>query len=289
MAEQDGSQPGGDAGTAEPPRIWTPGLYLDIPEDDYHAATGVSVSALKRFQEAPAKVRVRRPDTPSLAFGSLAHTAVLQPHLLADRYHVVDLDRISLREKATKDAMAAAGGRELVKRSDWNDALRLRDQVHAHPILRDMLAPDGLVVEASFFWIDRTTGLLCRGRADGLREDWEVVIDLKSTVDASPEGFAKSVGNYNYHWQQAHYENGLTAAWKRPRAFFFVAIESEEPFLPAIYELDPRAVELGRREVAEHLEAWAECERTGIWPGYPEQPQRLDLPGWVYARAGERA
>lgn len=289
MNELSEEVPADGAGDQQPERVWAPGLYLDIPEEPYHASPGVSVSSLKRFSEAPAKVRVRRPDTKSLAFGSLAHTAVLQPHLLADRYHVVDLERISPREKATKDAMAAAGGRELVKRSDWDDALRLRDRVHAHPTLREMLSPVGLVVEASFYWPDPATGLLCRGRADGLRNDWQVVLDLKSTVDASPDGFARAVASYHYHWQQAHYQNGLSIAWRRPKAFFFIAIESEEPFLPAIYELDARAVELGERQVAENLEAWAECERTGIWPGYPEQPQPLDLPGWAYARAGERA
>lgn len=288
------SSPGPENGPAAeegvvPQRQFLPGLYADIPEEIYHASPGVSVSALKRFAEAPAKVKVNRKSTPSLAFGSLAHTAVLQPHLLADRYHVVDMERISAREKATKDAMAAAGGRELVKRSDWDDALRLRDVVHSHPTLREMLAPVGLLTEVSFYWHDPATGLLCRGRADGLRNDWRAVLDLKSTVDASPDGFAKSVASYNYHWQQAHYQHGLSFTWQKPEAFFFIAIENEDPFLPAIYELDRHAVELGERQVAENLEAWAECERTGIWPGYPEQPQPLDLPGWAYARAGERA
>lgn len=287
----DDIEAGAPAAAGDEPvkRVWGPGLYLDIPEEEYHPSPGVSVSALKRFAEAPAKVKVNRASTSSLAFGSLAHTAILQPHLLADRYHVVDLERISAREKATKDAMAAAGGRELVKRSDWNDAMRLRDRVHSHPTLRDMLAPQGMQVEASFYWIDPITELLCRGRADALRDDWEVVIDLKSTVDASPEGFQRAVANYNYHWQQAHYERGLSFTWKPPQAFFFVAIETEDPFLPAIYELDTRAVDLGRRQVAENLERWAECERTGIWPGYPDQPQPLDLPGWAYAKAGEYA
>lgn len=262
------------------------GLIFGVPEAEYHSGPGLSVSALKRFAELPEKARVQRPETRSLAFGTLIHTAIMEPDQLGARYWVVDLERISERDRATQEAMKLAGGRELVKRKEWDEALRIRDRIHSHPTLREMLAPVGLRTEASFWWIDDATGLLCRGRADGLREDWGVVLDLKSTTDASPDGFSRSVAEYRYHWQQAHYETGLAATWREPRAFFFIAVEKVEPYSVAIYELDPRAVDLGRREVREQMVAWAECKRTGIWPGFPVEPQPLDLPAWAYAKAG---
>ena len=175
----------------------------------------------------------------------------------------------------------------LVKTADWDAAMRLRDAVQAHPTLRDMLAPEGRDVEASFYWRDPLTGLLCRGRADVLRNDWRAVIDVKTTESAHPDDFARKVAEYRYHWQQAHYEDGLAqAGWHAPEAFFFIAIEKEEPFLAGIYQLDPNALELGRRRVRDALNRWAECERTGIWPGYPELPQPLDLPRWAYLQEG---
>jgi hypothetical protein len=274
---------------AQRPAPREPGLHFDVPEDDYHGGPEVSVSRLKRLAEAPAKVLVPQKETAALTAGTLRHLAILQPHLLEQRYFVTDLDRISAREKATQAEMERAGGRELVKRGEWEAALRLRDAVHTHPTLRDMLAPEGLACEASFYWVDPVTKLRCRGRADALRTDWQVAIDIKTTEDASPVGFAKSVANYRYHWQEAFYRRGLGLTWMNPQAFFFVAVEKEPPYLPAIYELDRRAVDLGERDITAQLEIWARCERSGIWPGYDERPVRLDLPAWVYAQAGEYA
>lgn len=264
-----------------------PGFYLDVREADYHAGPEVSSTRLKRFAQAPAKVLVRQRETKALAFGSLTHMAVLQPHLLEETYCVTDLPRISEREKATQEEMKRAGGRELVKRDDWEAALRMRDTIHSHPTLRDMFAPVGLVTEASFYWIDPATGLRCRGRVDALRTDWNAVLDIKTTEDASPDAFARTVANYQLHWQQAFYEAGLEATRALPTDFFFIAIEKEAPNLPAIFELRMEAVDLARRQVRDTLEAWARCEATGIWPGYDERPQRIDLPPW--ARAGEYA
>lgn len=258
-----------------------PGLYEGIPEDEYHRSAGVSVSTLKRFAEAPAKALVRRPETKSLAIGSLVHMALLQPHLLEQTYYVTDLDRISDREKATKDEREKAQGRELVKRKDWDAAMRLRDAVMRHPTVRDLIVPEHLILETSMYWTDPVTGLLCRGRADVIRMDWRVLIDIKSTEDASREGFAKSVGNYRYHWQDWFYRWGLghAAGW-RPESFVFISVEKEEPYLVGCYELTPQTLEKAEREVRDMLDAYAECTRTGIWPGYSEALEPLDLPHW---------
>jgi exodeoxyribonuclease VIII len=261
------------------------GLHLDVPEDEYHASDSVSSSRIKAFLEAPAKVQAPSPDTQSLRFGSLCHTAILQPDKLESIYCVTDLERINKKDKATQAEQERAGARQLVKRPDWDEALRLRDAVHAHPTARDMLAPVGLLTEVSGAWDDQATGLRCRKRSDALRTDWKAVVDLKSTQDASPEGFAKSVANYQYHIQQAHYCAGLAEVWHRPEAFFFIAVEKEPPFLIGIYELDVEAVRLGEALRRRALDGWAECIRTGIWPGYAETPVSLSLPAWAVSKA----
>lgn len=275
----------------EGPRDFEPGLYDDIPEDIYHASYGVSVSRLKLFKEAPAKVRVPRPDRPALRFGRLGHVANLQPHLLDRLYQPVDLPRFDPRSKEYKAALAAAGGRELVKRADYQAALALAEQVRAHPEAGWLLDPEAGTAECSFYWIDPVTGLKCRGRADRLRPDpldsgaW-FGVDLKCVEDASPEGFARTAANYGYHMQDAHYRNGLLQCGVRLTRFIFVAIEKEPPNLIGLYEMDQRARELGRLEVMAALEGWARCEATGVWPGYSETVEPLDLPGWAYANSG---
>lgn len=254
-----------------------PGVYDGIPEDHYHSSDGVSVSRLKRFAEAPAKARFGvQKETPALALGSLIHCAVLEPAELEHRYQVTDLDRRGT--KAWDAAEAAAGGRELVKRADWDEALAIRDAVHKHPVARELLSGP-LLVEQSMYWIDEETGLLCRGRTDGMRVDMRVLIDVKSTTDASPGGFARTVTDYFYDWQDAFYRAGInrSAGWT-PEAFIFVAVEKEPPYLVGAYEVDPADLEAARDDLREQLAHYAECLRTDTWPGYSETLELVRLP-----------
>lgn len=268
-----------------------PGLYFDLPEDEYHASAGASVSRLKLVLQAPAKVRVPQADKPVLRFGRLIHFAVLQPHLLAERYFITDLKRFDPRTKDYAAEVARAGGRELVKREDFEAALSLSREVRQHPTAGWLLEEGELSPEVSFYWKDPVTGLLCRGRADGLRPDPNdpgafYAIDVKGVEDASPEGFARTAANYDYHMQDAHYRNGLARCGLRITNFLFIAVEKDAPHLVGVYEMDERARELGRLQTMAALETWARCQASGVWPGYSEEVEPLALPGWLYANSG---
>lgn len=258
-----------------------PGIH-QMPEGDYHASPGVSISKLKVFADAPAKARYgERKETGSQKFGSLIHCAVLEPDRLDACYFASDLERLDPRTAAFKEEQLRAGSRTLVKRKEWDEALRIRDAVHAHPVAGDLLARN-LLVEQSLYWIDPETGLLCRGRADGLRPDMRVIVDLKSTTDASSYGFARSVAEYRYHWQDYFYRTGITATAWEPESFVFIAVEKEPPYLVGTYEVLPEDLERGQERVREELIRYAECERTGIWPGYSDTLEPIHLPEWAH-------
>jgi len=263
-----------------------PGIYGDIPEHLYHSGPGISISTLKRFAKAPAKALVQRKETASLRFGTLTHFAILQPELLASRYHVVNLPRLNARDKAYKAEQERAGGRNIVQQKDWDNAMRISDAVRQHSVAREILA-EGLLIEQSAYWTDPETGLLCRSRMDIVRPDMAVIGDLKSTADASPEEFARSVANYGYDWQNAHYVDGIGLApgGFDANAFLFIAVEPEPPFLVGVYELKPDDIERARDMVRTQMRAYAQCTATNTWPGYPLGVVSLDLPGWYQRRA----
>lgn len=262
-----------------------PGIYGDIPEDLYHSGPGVSNSTLKRLAEAPIKAITQRDETPALRFGTLTHLAILQPELLADRYHVVKLARLNPKDGAYKEAKAIAGDRELVRQPDWDDAMRISEAVRRNPTAREILSA-GLLVEQSGYWVDPETGLLCRSRMDILRPDMGVIADLKSAADASYDGFAKAVANNHYDWQAAHYLEGIAEAPNGfvANAFLFIAVEKEAPYCVGIYELEPEDIVIASEKVHAQLRRYAECARLNEWPGYPANVQRLQLPAW-YRRA----
>jgi hypothetical protein len=257
------------------------GVHANIPEEQYHASPGVSVSRLKRFAQAAAKAHVAQSETTALRFGTLIHAVLLEPNTVEARYWVTDLDRLDPRSANYKAEVERANGLELVKRADFESALRLRDAVLAQPIARDILAP-GALVEQSFYWRDDETGLLCRGRTDLVRPEWRALVDIKSTQDASSRSFARTVAEYKYDWQSIYYQDGwsLAADWK-PDLLLFLPIEKEPPYLCAAYEIDPDDLAEARQQLRQQLDAYAHCEASGQWPGYPDGISRISLPGWA--------
>ena len=102
-------------------------------------------------------------------------------------------------------------------------------------------------------------------------------MDLKTTTDASPKGFAKSVASFRYHVQAAHY----LAAGLFDK-FIFIAVEKEAPYAVACYELDADALTEGQRLRGRDLQRIANCRAMAAWPGYGDELQTISLPGWAF-------
>lgn len=185
---------------------------------------------------------------------------------------------------ADADAFAKAEGKTLLTAGDYQTALTIRDAVHADAWLNAIITEGERMVEPSAYWRDPETGVLCRARPDLYRADLKIILDVKSTIDASPKGFAKSIVNYGYHGQEAHYSDGMRHIGLEVEAFVFLAFEKESPYAKAIYELPPSIVEEGRQIIRESLNTYAQCERSGIWPAYAEGVQELTFPRWAYTK-----
>ena len=109
-----------------------------------------------------------------------------------------------------------------------------------------------------------------------------ILLDLKTTQDASPRGFSRSVAEYGYHRQAAWYSNGYEqASGKEVAAFIFAAVTSAYPIIAAPYILDDESLAQGAEECAELLELYAQCRRTNTWPAFGDTPQLIGLPGWA--------
>jgi hypothetical protein len=246
---------------------------------DYHADPAVSASHLHAIARSPQHYwsRFLAPDRPvveptaAMRFGSLAHCAVLEPDELLQRYGVA-ADRRTKAGKEQAEQMAAAGI-EAVSEGDMTMALSIAAAVREHPYAGALLA-DGKA-EQSFWWDDLPTGLRCK-----CRPDWyfgTTVVDLKTTTDASPAGFAKSVATFRYHVQASHYLSGLHGAER----FLFIAVEKTHPYAVAVYELDAEALAIGDQLRRRDLQLIADCRATGEWPGYSSTCETLSLPKWA--------
>jgi exodeoxyribonuclease VIII len=245
---------------------------------DYHADPAISASHLHAVAASPYHYwsRFLNPDRPpsvqtaAMKLGSLTHCAVLEPDELSKRYGIAP-DRRTSAGKAVAAEMEAAGI-EAVTASEMEQALAMAGSVRSHQAAAALLR-DGKA-EQSFWWDDTPTGLRCK-----CRPDWyngTTIVDLKTTADASPKGFAKSVANWRYHIQQNHYLAGTFA-----ERFVFIAVEKTYPYAVGVYELDETAALHGEAERRNNLQTIADCRAISEWPGYGNTIQPLSLPSWA--------
>ena len=246
----------------------------------YHADPAISASHLHLVARSPQHYWARYVDperippapTAAMTFGSLVHCAVLEPDELEKRYDVCP----PRNTKAGKERAIEMReqGIEPVTASDMRMAHAMARAVKRHPLAGELLQEGK--AEQSFWWDDLDTGLRCKCRPDWLKDDG-VIVDLKTTNDASPQGFAKSVATFRYHVGAAHYLNGIKA-----HRFVFIAVEKEAPYAVAVYELDENAMVEGQRLTARDLRRIVNCRQQESWPGYGDGLTMLSLPTWAF-------
>lgn len=266
------------------------GLYPDIPDADYHAFEACSNSRLTALARSPAHCRAMiddpAPSSPAQLVGRATHAAILQPELFERSYTAAAaLDRRTKRGREAWDALVEAYGRgQVLRADDYELCLRMREAVLAHPAAREILgAPGEREVSALWHHEGAPTGLLCKGRIDHLAAGAPLVADLKTTRDASPEAFERSLWQYGYHRQAAFYTHGLAALGHPIDDFLFVCVERTPPHGVAVYRISDDAVEAGWRQLTQLLETYDRCCRSGRWPGYSNEIQSVTLPRWAWA------
>ena len=288
-----------------------PGIYQGIPNEAYHAGPGVSKTGLwtiKKSTPAHYKFPPERKRKEHFEFGDAAHLAILEPDAFEKRVFRGPDDR---RGNKWKDALEACELDKLIllTSTDYDNALAVRDAVHADQWINSIVTGGERMVEASGYWIDPETGELCRCRPDLYRADLGIILDVKSTQSAHPTDFKKSVINYGYHSQEAFYTDGWNACLNAKRAadkkvkakdrddvdseingtapggvqgFIFLAWEKESPHAKAVYELPPSIVDDGRAIMRKSLNTYADCRAKNYWPAYADGVQELSFPKWAY-------
>lgn len=171
-----------------------------------------------------------------------------------------------------------------LSQEDWDTVRAMREAVFAHPTARALLRNGS--AERSVYWKCPKTGLLLRCRPDWWTStNW--LVDLKSTDDASPREFARSVANWRYHVQDAMYTDGVElATGKRPRAFAFIACEKKPPYAVAVYVLGVPSSDCGRIEYQRNAQTLANCLESGKFPSFGDTALPLELPYWYLKEQG---
>jgi hypothetical protein len=273
------------------------GIVTDLPIQQYHGGPGLSNTGLRNFARSPfhyyaLHLDPLRPPSPTRSGqleGNLAHCLILEPDAFESRYAVGPVE--DKRLKAWREWEAEQPTlRNLIKPSQHAVAVAQARAVRSIPDVAAILALGA--AEVSAFWTDEATGVQCRCRPDwthpcGTEDKPAVVLlDVKTCGDASPAGFAQQIARKGYHHQDAWYTDGYAKASDVEVAgFVFVAVEDQWPFGACAFTITDEERAAAAVDNRMLLERFAECQRSGVWPGYSTGIEIVNLPRWASAQS----
>lgn len=261
-------------------------IDYSMPDERYHARPELSSTGarllLPEFKGSPAKYlwdqSHPRVGTKSFDIGHAVHAKVLGTGLQAVAYPEDVL--------AKNGAASTAAAKEWAQEQRDNgfvpmkavevrvinkiteavlgnaDARKVLEQPHRETSIFSR-SPEGVDVRARFDIYGNTSGA-----------------DLKTTTDASPRGFLKSVLEYGYYVQSAWYDDVHTFETGEPlESFTFVAVETSGPYQVAVYPLDEIFRDIGHKLARKARDTHQECVASGVWPGI--DGETLTPPNWL--------
>ena len=257
-----------------------------LTQAEYRAVDALGSTDIKTLLENPYlfKNGVRKEPTDNLILGSVIHTLILEPQKLDSEYII--LPELKLRtndgkaQKAEFEAEAKATNKTLVKAEIFNQAEAVSKSFLNSPL--SSLLRGKVKAETSFF--GEIDGVKVKARPDLIIPDKKLIIDFKTTSTnggGSADGFAKMAANFQYYIQASLYLE-ITEY----KDFYFVVLETAEPYMIGCYKLDSEALEFGKSEIQRAIEIYKNLGEYKL-PLYLNnldfsKVQEINLPSWCY-------
>ena len=288
-----------------------PGIYREMSVEDYDAIPAVRRTFLwNLYNRSPGHAKWMQDNfvaTEALSDGTMVHLSVLQPEEFPRQYAVLPpfendpenrtkqgLEPKNLKstgyykeKKAMFTEMCASAGREIVDESKYNMAYELGKRIREHDVTKRFFQR-GSANEAVSVWRDVSTDVLCKARYDCLVEEgMPTAVDLKTTADAHPRAFARSIMKWGYYFQAEFYLQGLAANGLHSPNFLIVAGEKSPPYPVVVYECDHKTLKLGALHVAAALKQYKQCMDNNDWPYYSNEICTLQASEWDLKELGD--
>jgi hypothetical protein len=262
-------------------------MHTDLSNADYHDHPAYSKSDLDAAHKSGRHLFDKRNGPPrdsTAAFniGTVLHASAL-PGECVDSIAVRMPEGMKKTTKEGKAFVAEHADKIILNTTDAYCIDQMMASMLEHPVsgglVRGELAGKS---EQSFFATEPETGLEIKARPDYILDDLSLIIDLKTTTDASPKGFQKSLVNFRYYVQAAWYLDVVElATGKRPDGFLFVAVEKQRPFSTGVYVADEEMIKIGREHAMEDLRKIAKWQAEDVYPGYSDRAEMISLPKWM--------
>ncbi len=259
----------------------------EMTEDEYRKDPGVNKSTLWEIRKSPAHYRWavdhqgEEEDTPAMKLGRAVHMAVLQPDEFVKHYAVApDVDRRTKDGKAAySQFLAEHEGCEVLTEDEFDTINDMAMSVRRNSFLKPEMMEK---TEMPLFWDDPRTGIRCKCRIDAVVPMGEkaLIVDLKTTADASTEAFTRDAIRMGYHVQAAHYMNGIReqGVYRNPE-WWFVAVEKKPPYAVNMIRMSDSMLDAGKFKLIDLMSQLDMCLIDDEWPGYGSN--EMFPPAWM--------
>lgn len=250
---------------------------------EYRQFKACNFSTLKHLLKSPAHYQAALDEpveeTAAMRMGTLVHALTLEGKQASDIY-AVKPPGLNLATKEGKE-WKATQTLEIMAFDEVIHAQNMRDSVlanrHAEHVLRHAPHRETPIIADIH-------GVPCKALLDAHGTDgveW-CIVDLKTTDDASPDGFARKVANFHYDLQAALYSAILAQVHQieSPPYWLWIAVEKNPPYTCAVYSADEWR-ESGEEKMMRVLEAWKECTAKNEWPQPWQGINQLPKPKWA--------
>lgn len=250
---------------------------FNISNEDYHSGPGISSSPLKEMSKTPAHyqqyISKVKEDQKALRDGRRIHCAVLEPEEFDKRY-VIEVKHTGEGSRAKNaEFRSLHNGKEFCTQEEKDQAFALRDALMKDPQIKMIL--DNGVKEMSAYTYDADTGLLLKARPDIILSSG-IIIDLKTTSDASEHEAGRSIFNWQYYFQAAFHlsvvnqallcnKNVIPGLPDKVDTVGFIIVEKEAPYAYGKYEISIEDLKRGIEEYKQCLDRLKNCEIQNNW------------------------
>lgn len=289
------------------------GIFNNISIEDYHADREYDSSTTIRWAKQSlahyAYMRSKpQEDKPHFSFGNAFELALLDLMNFGDKVAIADtemwlakarkekpdtdeenLKRTGAYQKEKKDFLASVGGRYQINDvgpHSYECITRMLESCAKDSVIQRLIK--GVEYQLSLFWHDDQTGLGLKTRPDISKRKNNVIVNVKTVEDGSPQSWSRELVKYDYPMQACIEMSGAVATGLMNSVdnYFWLVVEKVEPFNATIYEFSANDIPSCMDRLEYELDKLAKAKKENKFPGYTQEADNAygiltaEIPAW---------
>lgn len=233
-----------------------PGIYQNIDINAYHGEKEyISATSLKLAKKSLKLYKLYREGKVSSSgklsedkvshfeVGNAFELALLDPKAFDEQVGIYDVENRPEKDKFITSTKNQAWKKEfysshpyVVTTQEYAVIAEMITSCYQDAVIQKLIK--NIEYQFSMYWIDKDTGLQLKTRPDICRSKDNIIVDVKTTIDGSPEAFSRDLAKYDYPLQAVMQVDGVIQSgfMQSVDKYYWLVVEKEPPFSATLYE-----------------------------------------------------